>query len=364
MLVLALDTASDRLLAGIANDREILGDFSGPPDRSHSERVIATLDSLLKNADIAPSELDALAVAVGPGSFTGLRVGIATVLGLAQAWHKPILTAGNMQLARLFFSGHDLDPVVVTHCRGEEFYLSKTGENVEILTSQTAIANYGNRLFGGYGAERLAALAEKNAKRITVAAPATWSGGDFALMVAREPKRFKTLDPANLDVNYVLKSQPEQKRDLVRESILVDDLKHEDLSDVIRIEREAFSDPWDEQNFAADIENDHVIALAARESNVCVGYLSCIALDDYGYVANVAVDGDFRSKGVGKALMDELSKRLVGRGIRDIVLDVRVSNSRAIAFYEKYGFGVITRRKGFYSTPPEDSFTMLKSLEE
>lgn len=364
MLVLALDTASDRLLAGIANDKKILGDLTGPPDRSHSERVIATLDSLLKKADIAPSELDALAVAVGPGSFTGLRVGIATVLGLAQAWHKPVFSAGNMRLARLFFSGRNLDPVVVTHCRGEEFYLSQSGEGVEIISSQAAIANFGDRLFGGYGAERLAAFAENNSQRISVADPATWSGGDFALMVAHSPEQFKKLDPKNLDVNYVLKSQPEQKRDLVRQTIVVSDLRHEDLSDVVRIEREAFSDPWEEQNFAADIENDHVIALAAREANVCVGYLSCIALDDYGYVANVAVDGDFRSKGIGKALMDELGQRLLKRGIRDIVLDVRVSNSRAIGFYEKYGFGVITRRKGFYSTPPEDSFTMLKSLEE
>lgn len=364
MLVLALDTASDRLLAGIANKSEILADFSGAPDRSHSEKIIATLDSLIKKADIVPSELDALAVAIGPGSFTGLRVGIATVLGLAQAWDKPILAAGNMALARIFFSGRGLDPVVVTHCRGEEFYLANSGENVEIMTAMAAVENFRDRAFGGFGAERLAELAEKRATTITLASPTVWSGGDFALMAARDSSSFRTLDPANLDVNYVLKSQPEQKRDSVRTQIVVDDLRREDLIDVVRIEREAFSDPWDEQNFAVDIENDHVITLAARDANICVGYLSCIALDDYGYVANVAVDGDFRSRGVGRALMDELKARLIQRGIRDLVLDVRVSNSRAIGFYEKYGFSVITRRRGFYSTPPEDSFTMLKSLED
>ncbi len=363
MLVLALDTASERLLAGIANETGILADHVGEPDRSHSEKVIAVLDSLFKKADIDPSELDALAIAVGPGSFTGLRVGIATVLGLAQAWKKPILSAGNMRLARLFFSERNLEPIIVTHCRGEEFYLSKSGESVEILGSQTVIENYGDRQFGGFGAERLSDLAAKRERVISLISPTIWGGGDFALMVARNPEKFKALDPANLDVNYVLKSQPEQKRDAATVAITVGELKHEDLADVVRIEREAFTDPWDEQNFMADIENDHVITLAARDSNVCVGYLSCVALDDYGYVANVAVDGEYRSKGVGKALMDELSKLLLQRNISDIVLDVRVSNSRAIGFYEKYGFSVITRRKGFYSTPPEDSFTMLKSLE-
>ncbi len=364
MLILALDTASDRLLAGIADQDAILADHSGPPDRSHSEKVIAVLDSLLQKADIVPSQLDALAIAVGPGSFTGLRVGIATVLGLAQAWRKPILSTSNVNLARMFFARQNSDPIVISHCRGEEFYTSESAEAVEIMAGSSIAERYPQRQFGGFGAERLAELVGKQGFTINLASPSVWTGGDFALLVAQNPGDFNQLDPADLDVNYVLKSQPEQKRDAGHTPLTVLDLRREDLVDVIRIEKEAFTDPWDEENFVADIENHHVITLAAKSATHCVGYLSCIALDDYGYVANVAVDGDYRSKGVGRALFDELRSRLLQRGIHDVVLDVRVSNSRAIGFYEKYGFSVITRRKGFYSTPPEDSFTMLKSLED
>lgn len=364
MKILALDTASDRLLAGIADGSKILAEFTGEPDRSHSERVIATLDSLLRKADIASTDLDALAVAVGPGSFTGLRVGIATALGLAQAWHKPIRSVGNAGFAFRFFSQRGLNPVVVTHCRGEEFYVSESGASVTIMSSAAIAEKYSNRQFGGFGAGRLSELALKLGVRLEIVDRPIWTGGEFAKMISEKPEDFELLDPADLDVNYVLKSQPEQKRDAVARPISVRDLRKEDLVDVLRVEREAFSDPWEEANFLADIENQHVIAMAACDDLHCVGYLCCIALDDYGYVANIAVDPEYRSRGVGRALMDDLRKRLTERAIHDIVLDVRVSNSRAIGFYEKYGFSVITRRKGFYSTPPEDSFTMLKTLED
>lgn len=364
MRILALDAASDRLLIGVADENGSIADFTGEPDRSHSEKLLATLDSLLGQADIVATDLDMLAVTTGPGSFTGLRVGIATALGLAQAWHKEILAIGNMRLARMFFGGHGLNPIVVTHCRGEEFYVAVSGEGVEILPATTLFEKYADRQFGGFGVDRLNEIAVKQGVKLQLASPAMWSGGELAALVARHPADFDRLNPVNLDVNYVLKSQPEQKRDALLETVKVVDMQREDLDDVVRIERDAFTDPWDEENFVADIENDHVIVLAARSGNNCVGYLSCIALDDYGYVANVAVDSEFRSKGVGKALMDDLRVRLTKRDIHDIVLDVRVSNSRAIMFYERYGFSVITRRKGFYTTPPEDSFTMLKSLEE
>ena len=364
MRILAIDAASDRLLLGIADATGIRAEFTGAPDRSHSEKLIATLDSLLRKADIAASAIDQLAVTTGPGSFTGLRVGIATALGLAQAWDKDILAIGNMRLARLFFREHGREPVIVTHCRGEEFYAAAAGEGVEILSATLLFEKYSDREFAGFGVDRLADLAGKQGVALRIAVPATWTGGELAALALKYSANFEKLNPINLDVNYVLKSQPEQKRDAAMDAIKVVDMQREDLDDVVHIEREAFTDPWDEENFVADIENEHVIVLSARSGADCVGYLSCIALDDYGYVANVAVDSEYRSKGVGRALMDELRIRLKKRDIHDIVLDVRVSNSRAILFYEKYGFSVITRRKGFYTTPPEDSFTMLKSLEE
>ena len=65
MLILAIDSASDHLKIGLASEERILGSFDGPPDRSHSEKIVVVLDALLRDANVAPPQLGALAVATG-----------------------------------------------------------------------------------------------------------------------------------------------------------------------------------------------------------------------------------------------------------------------------------------------------------
>jgi [ribosomal protein S18]-alanine N-acetyltransferase len=140
------------------------------------------------------------------------------------------------------------------------------------------------------------------------------------------------------------------------------EMTYADLDEVLAIEREAFTDAWDRDSFRSDIDSPHVMALAIHKLGHCAGYLCCIALDDYGYIANIAVDRQYRSQGLGRVLLDNLQRRLLADGIGQMVLDVRTANKTAIRFYEKYGFVVITRRKGFYVNPPDDSFTMQMTI--
>lgn len=358
MKVLAIDTSSDRLLIGLADGDRIRAEYNGVVDRNHSERIVIAIDSVLREGDISPTDLDALAVLTGPGSFTGLRVGVATALGLAQAWRKRILAVSNVELARQVWGAVPEAPVLAIHCRGNEYYVADFERDLRLVSAAEAAREFGDKVFVGAGAARLADAAAHLKRPLRVETPATWSGGTMALAIARSAAQWPELDPVNLDVNYILKSQPEMRRDRSQPKIV--DLTATDMTDVMAIEQEAFSDPWDHENFAADIANEHVITLAARLQGRCVGYLSCIALEDYGYIANVAVHRDYRSRGIGQAILNELEERLRQRSIDSMVLDVRVSNQPAIKFYEKYGFQVLTRRKGFYSKPPEDSFTMLR----
>jgi len=358
MKVLAIDTSSDRLMIGLAAGDRIFAEYNGVADRNHSERIVIAIDSVLREGDIDPSGLDALAVLTGPGSFTGLRVGIATALGLAQAWRKRIFAISNVELARQVWGAVAETPILAIHCRGEEFYVADFDRELRLMSATEAVREFGDKTFVGAGAARLADAVAHLERPLRIETPATWSGGSMAVAIARSGAQWPELDPVNLDVNYILKSQPEMRRERSQPEIV--DLTDSDMADVMAIEQDAFSDPWDRENFAADIANEHVITLAARIKGRCVGYLSCIALEDYGYIANVAVHRDFRSHGIGQAILNELDLRLRQRSIDSMLLDVRVSNKQAIKFYEKYGFQVLTRRKGFYSKPPEDSLTMLR----
>ncbi len=85
MLTLAFDTATSVAAAALVRDGEVLGERS-----SRAVRVLADADELLREAALDPSELDGVVVGVGPGSFTGLRLGLAAARGLAFALDVPV----------------------------------------------------------------------------------------------------------------------------------------------------------------------------------------------------------------------------------------------------------------------------------
>jgi len=102
MIVLALDTTTRHGSCALARDGATLIEQTGDPRRSQAERLPGDLMSLLASARVTLGEIDVFSVAVGPGSFTGLRVGIAAMQGLAFAMGKPLVGVSALDaLARL-----------------------------------------------------------------------------------------------------------------------------------------------------------------------------------------------------------------------------------------------------------------------
>jgi tRNA threonylcarbamoyladenosine biosynthesis protein TsaB len=91
MLILALDTTSRAGSCAVARDSELLREQGSDPERPPAARLPADLMTLLDDAGVALPQVDLFAVATGPGSFTGLRIGIATMQGLAFAMRKPLV---------------------------------------------------------------------------------------------------------------------------------------------------------------------------------------------------------------------------------------------------------------------------------
>lgn len=102
MLILALDTSSAAGSAALVRDDTIVIERAGDGSRTHGERLPRELMGILQDAGVALGDVDAFAVVTGPGSFTGLRVGIATIQGLALAQRKPVAPVTSFEsLARI-----------------------------------------------------------------------------------------------------------------------------------------------------------------------------------------------------------------------------------------------------------------------
>jgi tRNA threonylcarbamoyladenosine biosynthesis protein TsaB len=91
MITLALDTSTRTGGCAVLRGDDVLAEVPGDPARTHAERLPGDLMTVLDGAGLGVAEVEVFAVATGPGSFTGLRVGIATMQGLALALRRPLV---------------------------------------------------------------------------------------------------------------------------------------------------------------------------------------------------------------------------------------------------------------------------------
>jgi tRNA threonylcarbamoyladenosine biosynthesis protein TsaB len=91
VLILALDTTSRGGSAAVVRDQTLLSIVHGERERTHGERLPGELDAALGQAGVTSASLDLLVVASGPGAFTGLRIGLAAIQGLAMVTARPVI---------------------------------------------------------------------------------------------------------------------------------------------------------------------------------------------------------------------------------------------------------------------------------
>lgn len=144
--------------------------------------------------------------------------------------------------------------------------------------------------------------------------------------------------------------------------IIIDDMKYEDVSGVCLVEEECFSQPWSYNAFLAELENEQAVTLVAIEDKEIIGFVNVHFLLGEGNINNIAVTKKARNKGTANALLKAVLERAHKEGVVKLNLEVRESNSGAAALYQKNGFCVVGKRKGFYEQPHEDAILMTLTL--
>ncbi|MBO5875920.1 MAG: tRNA (adenosine(37)-N6)-threonylcarbamoyltransferase complex dimerization subunit type 1 TsaB [Alistipes sp.] len=94
--ILCIETGTDICSVGIARDGEIVSMLESDEGRDHARKVGVFVDELLHSTGITPNEIDAVAVGKGPGSYTGLRIGVSFAKGLCYGLQKPLIAIGSL----------------------------------------------------------------------------------------------------------------------------------------------------------------------------------------------------------------------------------------------------------------------------
>src|SRR5690554_2851797 len=142
MKILAIDSSS--VVAGVAvlADDQLLYEAYHHHKRNHSEILLPLIEEALLSSGIHLSELDLYAVSGGPGSFTGLRIGISTIKGLAQAVEKPVVSVPTLDALAWNSIGMEGLICPIMDARRDQVYTSlyrRKGEDCTRLMPYTAI---------------------------------------------------------------------------------------------------------------------------------------------------------------------------------------------------------------------------------
>jgi len=169
LILLALDTASTAAAAAVVAHGDVLGQACELMERGHQERIAALTSAAMASAGVGFRDLDRIGVTVGPGSFTGVRVGLAFAKGLALALGAPCIGVSVLEaLAADAEAGFEGEVMAVVAARGHEVYAQAfRGAGAlgppEVLTEEALRLRLGApaagpRLLVGSGAARFEGL--------------------------------------------------------------------------------------------------------------------------------------------------------------------------------------------------------------
>jgi len=153
MFILGIETSTKTGSVAVVSEKGVIAQYSLNIEVTHSERLMSTVDRVLKDTGLALSSMDGYAVAIGPGSFTGLRIGLAAVKGLALSTGKPVAAVPTLKALawNLPFAEYPICPML--DARKNEVYASIYQFDKDVLAQTMpeaviALSALKERIFG------------------------------------------------------------------------------------------------------------------------------------------------------------------------------------------------------------------------
>ena len=217
MLILSIDTSgrhgSVALCVGDANSFETL-QLTQLEGGTYSARLIPTIDEILQQNRFTPADVEGFVIVSGPGSFTGLRVGLATVKGICEVLHKPLATVSMLEALAAVHGSAGRNTAVLDAGRGE-VYVGKyevSGASARVVREyiiKLAAFDDGAHQPGGLLTpdKPVADSLQQNGVGVRLVAPV--QADEIGRIGIRKLLAGETADHATVDVNYIRRSDAE-----------------------------------------------------------------------------------------------------------------------------------------------------------
>lgn len=313
----------------------------------HNETMLPLLDELLKSHNLKIRDIDELGVVVGPGSFTGIRVGIATIKAFRDSLGIYAKGINNMDyLFHLAKSQDDKIDIVAIKGSRDSYFVARLINKV--------VYKYERNL----SLEELKDISKGNKIGMFVA-----DENLNVYVVKFDPKvLLKCFDDSadeNLIPIYYQLSQAENEK-LRRKNFEILKPTKDELNLVAKIEQDSIEyNRLKLEDFLQMYDNTNYEIAVGKLDDDIVGFI-LIQITDEINITSLAVKKEFRNLGVGTKLLNWLENFALSKNIDTISLEVNSKNITAYLLYEKFGFTVRRERKNYYS----DGNTCLEMMKK
>lgn len=361
MNILAIDTSSKLCSVAVLNDKNLIDKIEYDNGLTHSETLMPLIQNLLDKNNLSLKDMGLLVCDIGPGSFTGIRIGVATIKAFSDSLNIPAIGVNSLECYA--HNVHRCGLVCsMIDCKNENCYFALYNFDNDIFEILEAPQN--NSIY------KCIDLLKNNYSGI----PITFVGDGSKIYMDLLKKDFenaiflsdeenilniynlgligfdvfdkynsKSLDLPPLLPLYLKKPQAQYQLESKKLEI-----KKMNISDLNSIDMNEFDDFWNISNLKNDLLSENSIWFIAKIEDVVIGFVGFKKVFDEAEIMDIAVHKNYRMQGIASQMLAYMINEAKLMNIKRINLEVNEKNLPALNLYKKFGFIEIGRRKKYY----------------
>ena len=374
MKILSIDTSSSICSVAILEDTKIIKEMHNFSEKEHSETLMPMIDELFKTTNLSLDNIGLIACSVGPGSFTGIRIGIATVKAFADAKNIPVVGVNSLEaMAYLGVSQKgDGEYVSILDARNDNVYFAiykmkkgqfsiyKNPEAMQISEAITYIDNLKLPIYflGDIVNADLARIEQLYLSRVSIEKANSedvnkheylTNVGPLAIGVAIAAlNRYKNGIYGNsnsLTPMYLRKPQAQRQKEGKSDDISILEMSYTDLEN-IKLNYSMFPNIWEYDVLQDDYNDSKYIVIKQNEE--IYGFAGFRTIFEEMEIMNIVTKADKRNQGFASNMLSYILRYAHNHEMEKINLEVNENNLPAIKLYKTYGFQVVGKRNAYY----------------
>ena len=358
MKVLSIETSSKICSVAILEDKNLVKKIELNNGLTHSETLMPLIKQILEETNLTLPQMDLLVCDIGPGSFTGIRIGVATVKAFSDSLQIPSVGISSLEglaysiktngiICSMIDCKNDNCYYAVYQLEDDQYTLleSPKADSVEnCLTFLNYKYTNSTITFVGDACEVYKDKIETDSPNFALSDNDNLHTVDVYYLGIAGICRYTQLgEDKNLLPLYLKK--PQAQRQLEGKNIIIEDMK---ISDLDNLDISNFDDFWYIDILKDELTSETSQFICAKYENKIVGFAGIKIILDEADIMNIAVKKDYRRQGIATLLLNHILKICKEKGIKTIHLEVNEENFSAISLYQKFGFEECGRRKQYY----------------